>query len=182
MARAAWPPDARDPGPFDPRLKCCTYLPFLPNFVIGQLLREGRHEERLAMAAKTGRLTPLGLLPQDDVSSTAEFGRDPGARCPFLGESAESGATAQGVCTIWRHRPSVCRSYFCVSDEGADGQAKWARAERDGNEAEWTLAHEILWELGFTDDEIGSRTWLEWRGRENEFFLRCAELAPRIRR
>jgi Fe-S-cluster containining protein len=199
MAKADWPRDARDPGPFDPALKCCTYEPFLPNFSIGRLLmrelevsareagdstdstkgEETDHREKrsavliaLDRAFARGVVTPLGLLPRESrvdggAAQAAGFGRDPGRRCAFLSESA--------TCLIWHDRPSVCRSYFCVSDQGEAGQAKWREAERKGNEAEWTLAHELLWEMGFTQDETSS--FAEWRGREREFFIECAKRA-----
>ena len=38
MAKADWPRDARDVGPFDSQLKCCTYNPFLPNFTVAKLI------------------------------------------------------------------------------------------------------------------------------------------------
>lgn len=181
MARADWPRDARDPGPFDPALKCCTYEPFLPNFSIGRLLiaaGEDRDRDQSAIlraldrAFERGVVTPLGLLPRESrvdggAGRRAGFGRDPGRRCAFLSEAA--------TCLIWRDRPSVCRSYFCVSDRGEAGQTQWREAERIGNEAEWTLAHELLWEMGFTQDETS--TFAEWRGREREFFIACAKRA-----
>jgi Fe-S-cluster containining protein len=182
MARPNWPRDARDLGPFHANLKCCTFEPFLPNFTLGRMLSEGTligtHDARLADAIRKGCLTPLGLLPASDPSSfgtsegTSEkpdFGRNLSARCSFLGERAQ--------CTIWMHRPSVCRSYFCVSDLGPAGQAQWKAAEEKGNELEWRLANEVAWDLGFTQDEIENGEWAEWRGREFEFFKKCSERA-----
>ncbi len=171
MARLSWPNDARDLGPFDARLKCCTFEPFLPNFTIGQMLIEGTDETRLAEAVSKGRLTPLGLLPASGASRDSElnFGRSHSARCSFLDDRAR--------CTIWKHRPSVCRSYFCVSDLGAEGQAQWKAAEQQGNELEWRLAHEAAWDLGFTQDEIDQGEWAEWGGRKHEFFKKCTERA-----
>lgn len=161
MAKPDWPPDARDPGPFDERLKCCTYDPFIPNFSIGRIWAE------LDLSNLLPKLTPLGLIPTASASSL-NFGRDPNNTCGFL---------SQGRCTVWSHRPSVCRSYFCVSDEGSEGQVLWREAERLGNQAEWDLAHEVLWEMGFTQDDRG---FAEWRGREREFFLECAQRAAKI--
>ena len=176
MARADWPRDARDVGPFSAALKCCTYEPFLPNFSIGRILLMGvAHQSARAMAnvlaeaGAQGRMTPLGLMPRAGSEAVSlEFGRNPMKRCQFL-----SATTA--VCTIWRERPSVCRSYFCVSDQGSSGQALWKRAEVLGNEAEWTLAHEVLWEMGFTQDE--TENFAEWTSREPEFYMECARRA-----
>lgn len=178
MAQASWPRDARDEGPFDGQLKCCTYLPFLPNFTLGRLLKEGLYEVALAEAAKRGELTPLGLLPRAKLADVENFGRDPSARCPFLVRDLLR--TEKTACQIWRNRPSVCRSYFCISNEGHMGQAKWKEAEEMGNELEWTLANQILWEMGFTDDDISSKSWMEWGGREGEFYLKCADLSETL--
>ena len=167
MARPDWPTDARDEGPFEASLKCCTFEPFLPNFTIGRLLSDGYDQARLSEAIGKGRLTPLGLLPAS--RENRDFGRSHSARCTFLDDRAQ--------CTIWMHRPSVCRSYFCVSNVGAEGQAKWKAAEHQGNELEWTIAHEVAWDLGFTQDEINQGEWAEWLGRELEFFKKCTERA-----
>ena len=173
MASAEWPREARDVGPFESSLKCCTYEPFLPNFSVGRILGSG--SATLEALIADGRLTPLGLIPQNsnsnsgpNLDSNSNFGRDASKRCAFLQE---------GRCSIWRDRPSVCRSYFCVSDSGSAGQAQWREAERLGNEAEWTLAHELLWEIGFTPAEVSSGTFAEWRGREKELFI---EISRRV--
>lgn len=169
MAKAAWPRDARDAGPFDAQLKCCTYSPFLPNFTVAKLIRGGKHENELAAAFEKGRLTPLGLLPSLVSTLSSDFGRDATSRCSFLGRDAR--------CTIWSDRPSVCRAYFCVSVENETGQAKWASAEAKGNELEWTRAHELLWQMGLTQDEIEAKSFAEWTGRESEFFFQLFDVA-----
>jgi len=161
MAKSDWPREARDPGPFAPSLKCCTFEPFIPNFSLGRILSANPG------IALDGQLTPLGLIPRR--SEAGDFGREAESRCAFLTDGA--------TCSIWQNRPSVCRSYYCVSDLGEKGQGLWREAERLGNEAEWTLAHELLWSLGFTQDEIDQRTWAEWRGRERELYLETARRA-----
>jgi Fe-S-cluster containining protein len=167
MAQAEWPRDARDSGPFRAELKCCTFEPFLPNFTLGRLLAEGSHGETLGKAFLRGRMTPLGLLPKQ--TAAPNFGRNHDSKCSFL--------TERGSCSIWQNRPSVCRSYFCVSDSGNEGQAAWKNAETLGNEAEWSLAHELLWDLGFTQDEIVNENWAEWRERKNELWIETAKRA-----
>ena len=170
MARADWPRDARDTGPFDAQLKCCTYHPFIPNFTLAKLINSGLHKSELTEAFGKGRVTPLGLLPPETTTARSEdFGRDLNQRCSFLSRDSK--------CTIWSDRPSVCRAYFCVSNENETGQAKWKAAEAKGNELEWTRAHEILWQMGFTQDEIEANSFAEWTGREQQFFLRLFDVA-----
>lgn len=177
MVSQNWPRDARDAGPFKANLKCCTYEPFLPNFSIGRILKQETNLKRLEEAIRKGRLTPLGLLP--GTSESQDFGRDDVIRCSFLsgGEPAEAASGTAVQCSIWQERPSVCRSYFCVSDRGADGQRRWKDAEEQGNRLEWTLAHEVAWDLGFTQTEIERSDWAEWSTRKFEFFEKCAERA-----
>ena len=167
MARADWPRDALDPGPFDPKLKCCTFAPFIPNYTLAKLWDQPAMQVRIADAQRRAQLTPLGLIPLEETST--DFGRAEKDRCAFLNEQAR--------CSIWSERPTVCRTYFCVSDRGAAGQAKWRKIEAEGNEAEWTKANEVLFELGFTQDEIESLTWAEWVDRKAEFFARVRSLA-----
>lgn len=191
----------RDPGPFDPHLKCCTYFPFIPNFSLGALLiadTDGSSRLRMRTAAEQGILLPLGLFASPERERLVKeagadgFGRRPELLCPFF-DSASLG------CSIWRHRPGTCATYFCKSERGADGLEFWSDVESYLNQFEWTLANAVLWRLGFTDDDIArceavllteepgpERDWLirsawaEWHGREDEFFRLCAERARAV--
>lgn len=162
MTKRPPPRGARDPGPFRADLKCCTYIPFLPNFTLGRL--DDGAWERVSASVEKGQaeLTPLGLIP---LVAAENFGQDEAAKCPFLS------ADPTAHCTIWRDRPTVCRSYFCLSSN----QAFWQEQEERGNDLEWLTAHELLWSLGFTDDEV--RTFAEWTGQEREYFRECAKRA-----
>jgi Fe-S-cluster containining protein len=149
------PGTKRDEGPFSEKLKCCTYFPFLPNFSIGAILEQGdasRHE-LLRKALHVGFLSPLGLFPTvSRQRSQAEigkqgFGKEPGLLCPFFDSQRLQ-------CGIWEFRPGVCQSYFCISREGQKGLDFWAKREEALNSFEWSLAHEVLWELGYTSDDV----------------------------
>lgn len=183
----------RDQGPFDPKLKCCTYSPFLPNFTVGALLSR-KSLDPFARLGTRSLITPLGFVPKQSVDSD-EFGKDLKSACGFLNLEA-------GTCAIWSMRPSVCASYHCVSSAGARGLAYWQKIEELGNLIEWTLAHESLWQLGFTQDETDEMvkastfeiedvseneqsaliraSWQEWSGRERELFARAYELAKGV--
>lgn len=117
---------------FDPKVKCCTYVPVLPNFLIGRILSDDDP------AAATGRstveariregvsLTPLGLahppvfsLLYDNSDSAFAYSRT--LRCPhYLVDS--------GRCGIWRHRESTCATWFCKHVRGAVGYAFWRQS------------------------------------------------------
>ena len=126
-----------DPSPaserplfFDPRMKCCTYVPALPNFLVGRILLDttpemaaGRESVRARIAAGIG-VMPLGLAqPPTFVVLYARggaetFGRSVELRCPHY-------VSDTGGCGIWRHRQSICTTWFCKYTRGAVGERVW---------------------------------------------------------
>ncbi|MDP2304612.1 MAG: hypothetical protein Q8P18_01125 [Pseudomonadota bacterium] len=120
------------PGQFDPTTKCCTYVPRLPNFLVGAVLADEDPDNAPGRATVEGRIlagvgvTPLGLArpPAWDllyrhgvVRSDTAFGRTRSLRCPHF--------LADGRCGIWRHREGVCATWHCRNDRGAVGLAFW---------------------------------------------------------
>lgn len=120
---------------FRPDLKCCTYLPRVPNFSLGALFadpdpayEEGRARVRARIAERLG-VTPLGIGPTrawtdryDQAKGDLGFGRDPALRCPYLTD--EGG----GRCSVWAHRNAVCATFYCRTDRAVEGQRFWAHA------------------------------------------------------
>jgi hypothetical protein len=113
---------------FDPAAKCCTYLPTLPNFLVGMVLSgddaaaiAGRAIIERRIAEGTG-VTPLGLQADPHFAvihkhaAGDSFGRSLGLRCPqYL-------PAAGGQCGIWRHRNAVCCIWFCNFERGRVGE------------------------------------------------------------
>lgn len=178
---------------FSLETKCCTYFPFLPNFTLGKLIQESKRDAslklRLHHAFSQGRVTPLGLFPSLEYEARREelgesgFGRRSELRCPFFHRF-------QGLCSIWNERPGVCASYFCRSTYENRGQDLRKSLEEYLNLFEWTLAHETLWQLGFTQDDLRrmekvrkeavwrpERAWDDQFGQEEEFFVRAFQAA-----
>jgi Fe-S-cluster containining protein len=84
---------------FRPSLKCCTHHPTLPNFLVGGILASGGEGAALVVEL---------LFPEASrwlKERPSGFGRDETCRCPFLLE--------EGRCGIWKHRYSVCATWFC---------------------------------------------------------------------
>src|SRR5262245_32551632 len=118
---------------FHPRAKCCTYLPEVPNFLVGQILSDpegGRGRATVEARLASGvAVTPLGLgrarasalLYQEGRERV--FGRALSLRCPHYLE--EEG----GRCGIWRHRNGVCATWFCKHVRGAVGLGFWRSLE-----------------------------------------------------
>jgi len=189
---------------FDSGVKCCTYLPTLPNFLVGRILLDtdpaaqvGRGTVEKRMKDAVG-VSPLGLM-QSPIFSTLYhnssdfFGRSSTFRCPHYLEEG-------GRCGIWRNRNSVCTTWFCKHVRGRVGRDFWRALERALQQVEKDLALWCVLELqrdanalrcmpGWSDDVITGHTldnkvdekayarmWGTWCGREGEFFKRCAEL------
>ena len=196
---------------FSPRTKCCTYQPSLPNYLVGRVLEDQDFAFSAGRATVERRIdngigvTPLGL---DHAAtylllyehSPGGFGRAESMRCPHYLE--EGG----GRCGIWRHRNSVCATWFCKYERGALGMVFWDRTrelliavERDL--AAWCVRESDLeaealdalfsvrrkpneQELISADDLDGRadpgrarKLWGKWLGREREFYRECA---PRV--
>jgi len=130
MAPAEGDAPSPDAHYFDARVKCCTYVPHLPNFLAGRILADadpamaGGRASVIARMAPGPHLSPLGIEapPTFTVlyrsSRDAAFGRAPDLRCPhFVPES--------GGCGIWRHRQAVCATWYCKFDRGQAGQRFW---------------------------------------------------------
>lgn len=115
---------------FNPEIKCCTYIPDLPNFLVGRILSDedpaaqfGRSTVEKRIAEGIG-VTPLGLAQPPVFSllynnSSQFFGQARNLRCPHY--STEDG----GGCGIWRNRYSTCATWFCKHVRGQVGYAFW---------------------------------------------------------
>jgi len=134
---------------FHPQTKCCTYVPRLPNFLVGALLLDedpafapGRASVRARIAAGVAA-TPLGLdRPRgyELLYADAEraFGRSRALRCPhFVDEDG-------GRCGIWRHREATCASWFCRHARGVVSVRFWSALHRLLAVAEGALARHCV--------------------------------------
>lgn len=198
-------PDAegrpRSPGAaFNPRVKCCTYWPPIPNFLAGRALADtdpAAAAGRASMAARIAdrrAVTPFGVARPADrpglESHVAAMGLSERLRCPHYVD--EQG----GLCGIWNHRHAVCATWFCKHERGAFGYRAWRMLEELFAAAENELALWCAGELGLAPDvlavslEIAKRPpeldppapaawaarWGTWAGRECEFYVECARL------
>src|SRR5713101_6632134 len=116
---------------FSPRVKCCTYQPRLPNFLVGRALEDRDFAFSAGRATVERRIdggvevTPLGLEQSAAYGllyqhGSAGFGHAESMRCPHYIEEG-------GRCGIWRHRNSICATWFCKYERGAVGLAFWER-------------------------------------------------------
>jgi hypothetical protein len=182
---------------FDPATKCCTYVPTLPNFLVGLVLEDddpaalaGRVSIERRIAAGTG-VTPLGLQPDPHYvliykhAGHELFGRTRGLRCPHYlpGDG--------GQCGIWRHRNAVCATWFCKFERGRVGKRFWDALLQLLTMVERHLGLWAVGELGEPIDGLGpallpyyatglpgpASTWSgRWAGRAQEFYRETARL------
>ena len=169
--------------------KCCTYVPALPNFLVGAALREllpGPTRAGLdRRVADPGVCTPHGLDVSEDerqkyqaIVAAETFGRAPGLRCPHYLE--EQG----GLCGIWRHRNGVCATWFCKHDRGVAGQRFWQAVEALLALIERELSHwcacQLLYHGAATEPASPDETvsaWDPWAARPADYYMRAAALA-----
>jgi hypothetical protein len=190
---------------FNPRVKCCTFLPSLPNFLVGRILLDpdpglapGRASVEARIAAGVG-LTPLGLgrsAAQDAHDPGSGFGHDEALLCPHYVQEG-------GLCGIWPHREATCATFFCKHVRGAAGAAFWNALHRLLQSVEQALAWHCLEALdvgpvavsilldaaGDSLDAVIARRpdgtftpegrraiWGDWAGRERAFYEAAAGL------
>jgi hypothetical protein len=138
---------------FNPRTKCCTFMPILCNHLVGRALDDddpagevGRSSLRARIAAGVG-VTPLALgrppsyLLLYQHGSPKGFGQSLALRCPHYVEEG-------GLCGIWRHREAVCATWFCKHVRGQVGLHFWQTVRTLLSVIEADLARWCLVELG----------------------------------
>ncbi len=144
---------------FDSKTKCCTYIPVLPNFLIGAILDDKEHqtpgraklEEQLKenVAANPLNLNRslISMLLYKHVSSVMGFGRSRTIRCPFYLEG-------DGQCGIWRHRESTCATWFCKHVRGYTGKHFWITLQQLLAMIEKSLACWCVLELELSEEAM----------------------------
>jgi len=117
---------------FNPQTKCCTYVPTIPNFLVGQMLEDQDVERASGRITVENRIrsgvavTPLGLGQPTDFqilytsSSDTLFGQSRTMLCPHYLE-AEGGR-----CGVWKHRAALCVTWHCKYVRGIVGQRFWS--------------------------------------------------------
>lgn len=138
---------------FDPRIKCCNYTPFLPNFLVGRILADeglpvevGRTALRERIARGVG-VSPLGVgrTPGNEAmhkASVSAHGRAVSLKCPYYVDT-------DGSCGIWKHRNGVCTTWFCKHERGTVGREFWTAIRELLTAIEQALARWCLLELDF---------------------------------
>lgn len=154
------------PWAYRPEMRCCTYWPPLPSFLVGRALRrggEGADLVRKSVADPASR-SAWGCRPSADYlarANAASFGWDVTLRCPYASNTASA-------CGIWPDRGAACRTFFCKLEDGVVAEARWNAV---------ALALEAVWDVLARwceavaeppDDDAPPAAWEAW-------YRACAE-------
>lgn len=144
---------------YDNSLKCCTFHPFLPNYVIGGILSDEKLAapsavksirdkiQRRAYSLPLGVVAPANYQIPFNAKKENEFGRRTDWLCPYFNHEQQN-------CGIWRHRGAVCTTFFCHSSFGAKGLRFWAELSNYITYVEMALMEEALVMLDFSPRQI----------------------------
>ena len=195
---------------FDPLMKCCSFLPRVPNYLVGQLLADESPEVAVGRAAMLRRIddgvgvTPMGVgrsRAYNALYSGATFGRAIALRCPYQ--------TDEGRCGMWRHREATCSTWYCKHEHGHPGRRFWSALQSFMWFIEHQLARDCAAALGYHDDALAAigvpgkdqpseqrsiedldvtahpafyhALWGAWDERQEEYYRACGSASPASR-
>jgi Fe-S-cluster containining protein len=146
---------------FSDDVKCCTYFPKLPNYLVGAILSntnpeldEGRKRIREIIRNKIG-VSPAGIYPSKKyeqlyLNKKNGFGNSQTLLCPYF--NAE-----QKNCTIWKFREAACTTFFCKQVGGFSGKAFWTSLCNYLIHLQTTLVNHVLFASGYNSHDILSK-------------------------
>lgn len=142
---------------YNPNLKCCTYYPYLPNFLVGAILSDNSTPQAQNLIRniikKRKYALPIGLVPPIKYQlifnkrKKHDFGNDPNLLCPYFNKTTNN-------CQIWKYRDSVCSTFFCFSDKGKKGILFWEKMNDYLTYVEMALMEEALVLLDFSPRQM----------------------------
>lgn len=155
---------------YDPRWKCCTYYPFIPNYLVGETLWSFDNTLQTGPSShelKSGVLSmlqliqhrqfalPIGVCPPPGYQKLfrdkkpSDYGQREDLLCPFYLRSE-----GEGKCSIWPYRGHECATFFCVSSYGQKGEAFWQLLRDILFQVEMHISQMAMVEKGYTPREI----------------------------
>ena len=190
----------REMGYYDVTLKCCTFFPDLPNFLVGRAIvgdNPGVAALRAFIDSSDGRgvATMRAVKPNAKIATIYDhhnktgFGRDPDLLCPYaIDKDGPSGP----FCGIWQQRNSVCATFFCKHEKGRTGSRFWQTLRGLLAQLEWSLSWWAITQLindpvrvytaganqsgGANGISLRAGAWDYWEGTRIAFYESCAAL------
>jgi hypothetical protein len=151
---------AMSPKEYRADLKCCTFEPFIPNYLVGAALQSAstskealsvikKKIERRSLALPIGLAAPLRFQIEFNHRTDGEFGNREDWLCPYYSRATQN-------CGIWKHRGAVCTSYYCKSDAGKKGLQYWKALENYIHYTEMALMEESLVMMDFSPRQVNA--------------------------
>jgi Fe-S-cluster containining protein len=143
---------------YQPDLKCCTFEPYLPNYLVGALLGSAstapsaKAALQKKMAARQYSL-PIGMTAsvkyqvRFNQRKPEDFGNQKDLLCPYYSRDTQN-------CGIWKYRGAVCTTFFCQSNYGQKGQQFWAQLNDYLTYVEMALMEDVLVHLDFSPRQL----------------------------
>ncbi|MNK08134.1 hypothetical protein D3C87_260620 [compost metagenome] len=138
-------------------LKCCTFHPFIPNYMVGALFYDASstkaHEifrdkiARREYALPLGMVAPVKYQVEFNNRKEDEFGQREDWLCPYYNKENQN-------CNVWRNRGVVCTTFFCHSSYGKAGTQFWDKLNDYLWYVESALFEEALVMLDFSPRQI----------------------------
>jgi hypothetical protein len=138
-------------------LKCCTFHPFLPNYLVGALLLDpgateahrifGEKIEKREYALPIGMVAPVRYQVEFNNRQEGDFGQREEWLCPYYNKEKQN-------CNVWRNRGVVCTTFFCKSSYGKPGLKFWEKLSQYIWYVELALLEESLVMLDFSPRQI----------------------------
>lgn len=138
-------------------LKCCTFHPFLPNYMVGALFKEESSTEshrlfrdkiaRREYALPIGMVAPVRYQVAFNAREEGDFGQRDEWLCPYYNKEKQN-------CNVWRNRGVVCTTFFCKSSYGKVGLKFWEKLSSYLWYVELALLEEALVMLDFSPRQI----------------------------
>jgi hypothetical protein len=182
---------------FDQKVKCCSCIPVIPNFLAGRILTE-RIDVFESYLPKAD-VRPQGVYPHNDFlvdynERSPQFGRRIEWQCPYYLEKEG------GTCGIWQNRNSGCATWFCKYLRGHISREFWTATDALLTAVEKSLSNwcvhkleagsvdfrdafpieiqEVSFGLQLRQQQYSLQSpaeivWGKWLKREKDFFYEC---------
>ena len=156
-------PERDHPRSFTAEARCCTYIPKLPNFVVGRILRRGDEGARRMLARLRSiddGVTPAAVAStkadlEQYTASEGSFGQLDRVVCPYW-------VGGPRACSIWVDRNAVCRTWHCRFVDGAAGFRAWTDLHRALIAVERRLADWCVDRGEAPAPDADRDAWLAW--------------------
>ena len=152
-----------DKPSYSEKNKCCTYYPFIPNFMLGNILHNNKKvaPQILSYIQAKQYVLPIGFCAPESYQFKSRdennigFGKDESLLCPFYD---------RGACNIWDQRNSECISFQCYSSYGETGLKFWQVLGDLIYELELHISKAMMKEHGFPESDInGSIKYINYK-------------------